>query len=185
VAVGFDLDMTLVDSRAVSRRALERLTIEHDHELEIDALMAQYGLPPARWLPRGTDLALFRRLQLQELSLTAPMPGARAALATVHRLGERAVVVTAASENAAAQMLSAAGLTADGLHANVWAEDKSAPLREEGCWAFVGDHPDDMAAAHRADAVAVGVTTGTVFPAGADVVLTGLHGLPAWLAVAS
>jgi len=181
MAIGFDLDMTLVDSRAVSRRALQRLVGEHGHELDVDALMKRYGLPPASWLPAGTNLELFRRLQLEELPLTAPMPGARAAVTAVRRAGCRAVVITAAPARVAAPMLTAAGLAVDALHADGWGAGKAVPLYEERCWAFVGDHPDDMLAARRAGAVAVGVATGMAAPTGADVVLNDLSAFPEWL----
>jgi phosphoglycolate phosphatase-like HAD superfamily hydrolase len=184
VAVGFDLDMTLVDSRAVSRRALERLVCEFGYELDIDALMARYGRPVSEWLPAGTDRGLFRRLQLEEIPLTEPMPGARAAVAATRGAGHRVIVVTAATTNVAERMLNAAGLEVDALRADVWADGKAAPLREERCWAFVGDHPDDMLAARQAAAVAVGVATGAAEPAGADVVLADLNEFPAWLALA-
>lgn len=181
MAVGLDLDMTLVDSRAVSRRALQRLVFEHGHELDVEALMERYGLPPAGWLPAGTNVELFRQLQLQELGLTAPMPGARAAVAAIREAGCRAVVVTAASASVATRMLTTAGLAVHAVHADVWGTDKAVALREERCRAFVGDHPDDMLAARRAGAVAVGVATGTIAPAGADVVLNDLNAFEEWL----
>jgi phosphoglycolate phosphatase len=180
-AVGFDLDMTLVDSRPVSRRALESLASEHGHDLEIEALMALYGLPLAQWLPPGTDSALFRSLQLQDVSSTELMPGALAAVEAVRRSGGRVVVVTAAPAAIAAGMLGAVGLGVDGLHADVWATGKVRPLRAERCWAFVGDHADDMRAARDAGSIAIGVATGTSRPAGADVELEDLTAFPAWL----
>jgi hypothetical protein len=43
-AIAFDLDMTLVDSRPVSQRALERLVSEHGAHLDIETLMSAYGV---------------------------------------------------------------------------------------------------------------------------------------------
>jgi hypothetical protein len=51
-AIAFDLDMTLVDSRPVSQRALDRLVCEYGAQLDIDTLMSAYGLPLARCYPR-------------------------------------------------------------------------------------------------------------------------------------
>jgi len=180
--VGFDLDMTLVDSRPVSRRALERLASDHGHDLDVDALMALYGLPLSRWLPAGADEALFRSLQPQDISSTESMPGALAAVEAVRQSGGRVVVVTAAPGAIATEMLSAVGLTVDRVRADVWAAGKVQPLREEKCWAFVGDHSDDMSAARDAAAIAIGVATGTSRPAGADVELEDLNALVTWLA---
>lgn len=182
MAVGLDLDMTLVDSRAVSRRALERLVTDHGCDLDVDGLMGRYGGPPAGWLPAGTDVGLFRRLQLEEISLTAPMPGASEAVAAIRRAGCRAVVITAARGDVADRMLHAAGLAVDGLRAGAWGAGKAPLLRAESCWAFVGDHADDMAAARQAGALAIGVATGTTPPSGADVQLDELSAFPAWLA---
>lgn len=180
-AIGFDLDMTLVDSRPVSRRALERLITEHSHDLDVDGLMAVYGLPLAEWLPPATDHALFRALQQQEMLDVIAMPGALAAIDAARRAGNRVVIVTAAPAAIATIMLQTAGLHIDGLRADVWARGKVEPLRVEGCWAFVGDHADDMQAARDAGAIAIGVTTGTSSPTGADVELESLELFAAWL----
>jgi phosphoglycolate phosphatase len=177
--VGFDLDMTLVDSRPVSRRALESMAADCD--LDIDALMARYGLPLDAWLPAGADHATFRLLQAQGLTLAEPMPGAVAAVAAVRRSGDRVVVVTASQAAIVADMLDAVGLRVDAVHTAVWAMAKAQPLRRERCWAFVGDHAGDMDAARAAEAIAVGVATGTTAPVGADFELADLTAFPAWL----
>jgi phosphoglycolate phosphatase-like HAD superfamily hydrolase len=78
-------------------------------------------------------------------------------------------------------MLSSAGLSADALRADAWGAGKVEPLKEEGRWAFVGDHADDMAAARQAGAIAVGVATGTSQPLGADVELEDLYAIVPWL----
>lgn len=161
--------MTLVDSRPVSQRALERLVAEHDYDLDIGSLMARYGLPLSQWLPAGSDHALFRSLQAEDTSGAESMPGAPAAVAAVRRLGGRVVVVTAAPGEIAVEMLRALGIVVDGVRADVWAAGKVEPLREEKCWAFVGDHADDMSAARQAGAIAIGVATGMSPPIGADV----------------
>jgi len=95
-AIAFDFDMTLVDSRSVSQRALERLVCEYGAQLDIDTLMSTYGLPLPRWLPASIDGALFRTLESQDIALAVAMPGAAAALAAGRQAGARAVVVTSA-----------------------------------------------------------------------------------------
>jgi phosphoglycolate phosphatase len=181
-AIAFDLDMTLVDSRPVSQRALERLVCEYGAQLDIDTLMSAYGLPLPRWLPASIDGALFRTLQAQDIAVAVAMPGAGAALAAVRQAGARAVVVTSAPRAIALGMLRAAGLHVDGLHPDAWGAQKVEPVRAEKCWAFVGDHPDDMLAGRRAGAIAVGVNSGTSRPIGAQVELEDLTAFPSWLA---
>jgi beta-phosphoglucomutase-like phosphatase (HAD superfamily) len=75
-AIAFDLDMTLVDSRPVSERALARLVSEYGVDLDVQALMSTYGLPLSRWLPPDVDATLFRTVQSQHISSVVPMPGA-------------------------------------------------------------------------------------------------------------
>lgn len=179
--MAFDLDMTLVDSRPVSRRALESMASDHGHDLDVDALMARYGVPLSQWLPVGGAGALFSSLQPRDVSRAEPMPGALAAIEAVRGSGGRVVVVTASPATIAADMLAAVGLWADAVHAGVWAAAKAGPLRDEGCWAFVGDHAEDMRAARAAGSVAVGVATGTSRPTGADVELDDLTAFPTWL----
>lgn len=181
-AVAFDLDMTLVDSRPVSQCALERLVGEHGYEFEVESLMAQYGLPLSRWLPPGCDHQLFRSLQMQGIADARPMHGALEAVEAVRRSGERVVVITAAPSAIAVEMLQAVGITADGLRADVWAVGKVEPLREERCWAFVGDHADDMSAARQAGVLAIGVATGISPPHGAHVDLADLSAFAGWRA---
>jgi phosphoglycolate phosphatase len=171
--------MTLVDSRPVSRHALESMA--GDCELDVDALMARYGLPLDAWLPAGADHVMFHSLQERGIALAEPMPGAVAAVAAVRRSGDRVVVVTASQVAIVADMLDAVGLRVDVVHTGVWAAAKAGPLRRERCWAFVGDHAGDMDAARAAGAIGVGVATGTTAPAGADVELADLMAFPAWL----
>ena len=181
-AIGFDLDMTLVDSRPVSQRALERLVYEYGAQLDIDTLMSAYGLPLPRWLPANVDGALFRTLQSQDIALAVAMPGAGAALAAVRRADARVVVVTSAPLAIALGMLRAAGLRVDALHPDAWGAQKVEPIRAERCWAFVGDHPDDMHAGRHAGVIAIGVNSGTSRPIGAHVELEDLTAFPSWLA---
>ena len=180
VTVGFDLDMTLVDSRPVSRPVLETLASRYHLDLDVDALMGVYGLPLSSWLPAGVDVRLFRNLQLRETARAVPMRGARDAVRAVRRVGGRVVVITAGHAEVAIRVLRAAGIAPDALRTEAWGVEKVAPLRAESCWAFVGDHPDDMDAAHRAGVIAVGIATGTTPPAGADVALESLSEFPAW-----
>ena len=134
--------------------ALERLISEYGAQLDVSALMSKYGLPLSRWLPVDVDGALFCTLQSQDTALAVAMPGARAALAAARRAGARVVVVTSAPRATAVGMLQAAKLQIDTLRPGVWGGEKVEPIREERCWAFVGDHADDMLAAHQAGVLA-------------------------------
>ncbi|WP_033819569.1 HAD family hydrolase, partial [Kitasatospora sp. MBT63] len=115
------------------------------------------------------------------------LPGALEAVRAVRECGGRVAVITGKHEPNARLHLTAAGLDADVLVGDLWAETKGAALREHGAAVYVGDHLGDIAGARAADAVAVGVATGPygaaeLAEAGADVVLDDLTGFPAWLA---
>jgi len=79
---------------------------------------------------------------------------------------------------------TAAGLTADGIFADVHGPQKAAVLADLGAAVYVGDTPADMAAAAEAGARAIGVSTGSftdrdLKAAGADLVLSSLADFPA------
>ena len=117
------------------------------------------------------------------------MPGAAAAIDAVRAAGDRVLVVTAKYGAVAELALNAAGLDADEVVGDLFAEGKASALREHGAWAYVGDHPGDVRAARAAQVHAVAVATGPtarseLAEAGPDVVLADLTELPAWLASA-
>jgi phosphoglycolate phosphatase len=99
------------------------------------------------------------------------------------------LIVTAKYGVSARLALQAAGLVADEVVGDLFAEDKASALLEHDAWVYVGDHPGDVRAARTAGVHAVVVATGptsveALHAAGPDVVLPDLTHLPAWLASA-
>lgn len=190
LTVGFDLDMTLVDTRAGVHDSMVRLSAELGVAIDADVVVSRLGPPLeielAEWLPAADVPAAadrFRELMAQSgaASCTA-LPGAVEAVRSVRESGGRAVVVTAKSAALAAISLGAAGIEVDAIHGWLWSEGKGAALREEGASVYVGDHPHDVLAARCSDAISVGVETGGTTPREADVLLADLTGFPAWYA---
>jgi len=196
LVVGFDLDMTLIDSRPGIQAVYELLSAETG--VAIDGALAVTRLGPpveqelAHWAPAERIAALadrYRELYVEHgVAGCAPLPGAREALAAVRALGGRTLVVTGKHTPNARLCLDAAGLDdlVDEVFGNVFAEQKSVVLRAEGAGVYVGDHRGDMIAARGADAFGVGVATGPysaeeLRAEGADAVLPDLTGFPAWL----
>jgi phosphoglycolate phosphatase len=193
--VGFDLDLTLVDSRpgiAATYRALSTRTGVH---IDADAAAGRLGPPLevelAHWFPAAQVEAAghtFRAIYpLHAVASSPALPGAAEAFAAVAGHGGRVVVITGKFEPNAQLHLAHLGLTADAVVGWAWAEGKVAAMRTHDVDIYVGDHPADMAAARDAGAAAVGVRTGGHRPvdlreAGADVVLADLTEFPAWLA---
>ena len=193
--VGFDLDLTLIDSQPAIIAAWGELARETGACIDLDSVTARMGVKledeVARWFPaedRDEAAASYRRHYVQLApDLTTPLPGAAEALAAVRRAGERAIIVTAKHAVSVGPSLAAAGLAADGLYTHVYGPEKAAVLSEVGAAVYVGDAPADMGAAIAASAYAVGVTTGSfsaedLLAAGAELVLGSLLGFPPWYA---
>jgi len=191
--VGFDLDMTLIDSRPAILTSFAGLARDTATAIDLEAVDSRLGIKLedelAFWYPpdqRAAAAATYRRhyVRLAE-QMTTVLPGAHEALAAVRAVGERAVIITAKHQVSVEPSLKAAKLAADEVFTFVHGPEKAAVLRRLQAAAYVGDSPPDMAAAAAAGVRAVGVATGSfsaddLARAGADVVLDSLTGFPAW-----
>jgi phosphoglycolate phosphatase len=193
-AVGFDLDMTLIDSRPGIAAAYRALTDRTGVYVDADAAVSRLGPPLrqeiGRWFPMdGVEAAVetYRALYPSyAITPSPPLPGAAEALDAVRRAGQRVVVVTSKLGRLARLHLDHVGLAADVLVGDLYAEGKATALREHGVRLYVGDHVADMAAARAAGVPGIGVATGPcsaaeLTAAGAAVVLADLTGFPAAL----
>jgi phosphoglycolate phosphatase len=192
--VGFDLDMTLIDSRPGIHATYVALSAATGTYIDADLTITRLGPPLeqelAHWFPDGQIAqasTLYRELYpAYAIEPTLAMPGAREAVAAVKAAGGRAVVVTAKHEPNAKLHLEHLGIDADAVTGWLWAEAKAEALREYGASVYVGDHTGDVRGARTAAALSVAVPTGPcdadeLRAAGADVVLMeGLRGFPAW-----
>lgn len=194
-AVGFDLDMTLIDSRRAILASFAELARETATAIDLDHVDSRLGIKledeVVFWFPPGERAAAaqlyrkhYRRLAPE---LTTVLPGAREALAAVRAAGQRAVIITAKHAVSVEPSLRVANLAADELFTFVHGPGKAAVLRRLGAAAYVGDTPPDMAAAVQAGTKAVGVSTGSfaagdLAAAGAEVVLDSLEQFPSWYA---
>lgn len=192
--VGFDLDLTLVDSAPGIRAAYESLAASTGTHIDVDLVCSRLGPPLeqelAHWFPadRVAAAADAYRAVYPTLAIGASpaMPGAREALAAVRELGGRSVVVTAKYERNARLHLDHLGLAPDALVGDLWAEGKATALRAHGAVVYVGDHTGDVRGARTAGALSVAVATGPcdeeeLRAAGADVLLADLTAFPGWL----
>ncbi|AWT43939.1 MULTISPECIES: HAD family hydrolase [Streptomyces] len=192
--VGFDLDMTLIDSRPGIRAVYQLLSERTGAYIDADLAVTRLGPPlveeMANWFPADQVEAMVDTYRAMypgiAVPATLPMPGARAALAAVKAAGGRTVVVTAKYEANAKLHVEHLGLDADVVVGDLWAEQKAEALREYGADVYVGDHVGDVRGARTAGALSVAVASGPCAPeelaeAGADVVLASLDEFPGWL----
>lgn len=195
LTVGFDLDMTLIDSRPGIRAAYQALSAETGTYIDADAAVTRLGPPLdeelAYWFPEAEIPAMADRYReiypTHAIEPTPAMPGAREAVEAVRALGGRTIVVTAKHEPNARLHLDHLGIKPDAVVGWLWAEAKAVALREYEAQVYVGDHVGDVRGARAAGALSVTVPTGPcpepeLRAAGADVVLADLTQLPAWLA---
>jgi uncharacterized protein len=189
LVVGFDLDMTLVDSRPCVIAVAEVLSAEEGVPIDGQLWASRLGPPLeqelAHWVAADRVDAVadrYRELMRQiGVAHTLVLPGAADALAAVRAHGGRVVVVTAKQQALAEQTLALLGLEVDEVVGWAWREAKGAALLERGAQVYVGDHPHDVDGARVAGAVSVGVRTGGSEPLDADVLLDDLTTFPAWL----
>jgi phosphoglycolate phosphatase len=195
LTVGFDLDMTLVDSRPGILATLEALQAETGAPVVVDGMLDAL-------LKRNLDLEFGDRFapdkaqrladRFRELYVdfgvpgTHLLPGAVESVAAVHARGGRVLVVTAKYEPNALRCLAQVGLVVDAVFGRRYAEAKGDTLSAEGAHVYVGDTPNDMRAAVASGSTPVAVATGPhdadeLLAAGAAVVLRTLAEFPAWL----
>ena len=191
--VGFDLDMTLIDSRSAILASFAGLGRDTATTIDLEAVDRRLGIKLedelAFWYPpdqRAAAAAIYRRHYVRlAAQMTTALPGAHEALAAVRAAGERVVIITAKHAVSVEPSLRAVGLEADEVFTFVHGPEKAAVLNRISAAAYVGDSPPDMAAAAQAGVRAVGVPTGSfsaddLTRAGAEVVLGSLTDFPAW-----
>lgn len=193
VVVGFDLDMTLIDTVPGFTATLDALgtelglvfpTAELSGHLgpPLDHLLAPHVAPEA--MPEA--MARFRELYADTaIAPTLALPGAVEAVAAVRRQHGRVVLVTGKHTPNAQRHVDHLGLDVDVVEGEVWGRGKGAALQRHGAHLYVGDHVHDVAGARAAGATSVSVATGGSTPeqleqAGTDVVLPDLTSFPEW-----
>jgi len=167
--VGFDLDMTLIDSRAAILGSFAGVAAETGVAIDPAAVDRRLGVKLedelAHWLPPEAIEPAMRIYRTHYLRLAGPLtrllPGALESLAAVRAAGARAIVVTAKLEATARLSLDTLGLVPDAVYGGVHGPEKAAVLTAVGAAVYVGDTPADMTAAVAAGARPVGVATGS------------------------
>lgn len=194
LTVGFDLDMTLIDSRPGIHACYLALAERTGTYIDADLAVTRLGPPLVEelvnWFPADQVAAmadLYREMYPSiAVAATTAMAGAREAVAAVRAAGGRAIVVTAKYEPNAKLHLEHLRIDADAVIGDLWAEQKAQALREHGAAVYVGDHVGDVRGARTAEALSVAVPTGPcdaeeLRAAGADILLRDLTEFPRWL----
>jgi phosphoglycolate phosphatase len=199
LVVGFDLDMTLVNSAAGIAATMQIALAEVGRSITAEQVWPLVGVPMEATLEQvapGVDFVAvtLRYRELYPAHGIAPitlLPGAAEAIEAVHAAAGRVLVVSAKVPAAIRAVLDHVGLDRvprqiDEIVGGLFAADKGRALRDLGARVYIGDHLGDIAAARAGGAVAIAVATGPytvaqLTAAGADVVLEDLREFPAWL----
>jgi len=194
LVIGFDLDMTLIDTVPGFGATLSALGAELGVEFPIEQMTSKLGPPLeqmlAEHLPEEQVAAagdLFRALYPDHAITSVPaFPGAHDSIAAVRRHGGRVLLVTGKFAPNAQLHVDHLGLDVDHLEGWVWGVGKAEVLREQGATVYVGDHVHDVEGALAAGALSVSVLTGgctreELLAAGTHVVLEELTQFPDWL----
>ena len=191
IAVGFDLDLTLADTREGIAATFAALSEETGVPIDTAAVVSRLGPPLeielANWFPAeevSAAAALYRGFYGDiAVPATVPMPGAVESVEAVRSRGGRVIVVTAKSQHHADATVRALGLDVDCVAGSLFGAEKGTALRAFGASTYVGDHVADVDAARAAGARSVAVATGpydagALLAYGADIVLPDLRVFP-------
>jgi phosphoglycolate phosphatase-like HAD superfamily hydrolase len=194
LVVGFDLDMTLIDTAPGFGAVLTALGDELGVEFPIAEMTKRLGPPLDLMLAAhlsedavGPAGDRFRALYPDHAIVSVPvLRGAHEAIAAVRSHGGRVLVVTGKYAPNAQLHLDHLALDVDVLEGWVWGVGKADALRREGATIYVGDHIHDVEGALAAGATSVSVLTGgcsreELLEAGTHVVLDDLRDFPSWL----
>jgi phosphoglycolate phosphatase len=194
VVIGFDLDMTLLDTRQGIAATWRALTVRTGVHVDADLAVSRLGPPLRRelseWFPADRieeAVGIYRALYPDHaITPSVALPGAQEALDSVRRVPAQIVVITSKLGRLAELHLAHLGISVDRVYGDVFHAGKADVLRDIGAALYVGDHVADMQAATLAGIPGVGVTSGPcsaeeLRAAGATVVFEDLRPFPAFL----
>lgn len=191
--MGFDLDMTLADTRSGIAAVYDALAVRIGVAIDSAAIIERLGPPLehelANWLPAEeipAAVKVFREIYPEVgVPVHTAMAGAYEAIKAVRTAGGRVIVVTGKNERDAKATVELLGFEVDEVVGAVFGSAKGSALARFGAAAYVGDHVADIEAAHAGGAVSVAVATGPYTVGelrdyGADVALADLTQFAGW-----
>jgi phosphoglycolate phosphatase len=191
--VGFDLDMTLADTRSGIAAVYDELSSRLGVAIDSGAIVKRLGPPLehelANWMPADAipaAVTLFRQIYPDVgVPVHTAMAGAHEAIAAVRAGGGRVIVVTGKNVRDAIGTVELLGFAVDEVVGSVFGAAKGSALARFGAAAYVGDHVADIEAARAGGAVSVATgpyTAGELRDHGADVSLGDLTEFADWFA---
>ena len=195
LVVGFDLDMTLLDSRPGIRKSLDALSEESGTFIDTELVLCRLGPKLedelAEWFPAAevdTMAARYREIYLEHCvnGGTLAFAGARESVDAVRARGGRVIAITAKAERSSWRCLEEVAIAVDAVVGHVHGDEKRDAIVAHDVSIYVGDTIADVRAGVDAGITSVGVTTGMhdaaqLTAAGAHIVFPTLEPFPEWL----
>ena len=195
--VGFDLDMTLLDTRPGIAAAMTTLAAESGVAIDVDLVLGRLGpkleVELADWFPRDQVDAMADRYRAIYHHTcvdggTLLLPGAQASIDAVRAHGGTVLIVTAKSEPLSRRCLGEVAIEFDAIAGHAHGIEKRDALCAHDADVYVGDTIADIEAGAGAGVATVGVATGMhtarqLTDAGATIVFESLEPFPAWLSM--
>ena len=164
--VGFDLDMTLVDSSQAILLTTQKVLRSFNTEVDEEMIARSVGLPIKEsfkeWVGDQYLQAYESYVDLYQRSgylNSHALPGAQELLGELVGLGTKVVVITAKNRQSAEIQLRHLAIPYSELVGGAFQEGKTEAMLETGCVEYVGDHIEEYRAASKAGIHFIGVTT--------------------------
>ena len=166
LTVGFDLDMTLVDSSQAILLTTQKVLKSLDITVEEAVITQSVGLPIRDsfkvWVGDQNVQAYESYVTHYQSTgyLSADvLPGAKELLLELVGRGIKVVIITAKNKKSAEIQLSHLGIPYSEIVGGAFRESKTEAMLKTGCVEYVGDHIEDYAAAEKAGIHFIGVAT--------------------------
>ena len=164
--VGFDLDMTLVDSSQAILLTTQKVLRSFNTEVDEEMIARSVGLPIKEsfkeWVGdqylRAYESYVDHYQSVGYLNSHA-LPGAQELVGELVGQGTKVVVITAKNRQSAEIQLRHLAIPYSELVGGAFQEGKTEAMLETGCVEYVGDHIEDYRAASKAGIHFIGVTT--------------------------
>ena len=168
LTIGFDLDMTLVDTSKAIVFSVKKALNEIGHNSPSNLIESSIGLPMLETLEsflKNPEIARSVYERYQEIyfkegfHLGTLLPGVEKTLKLLNQDGHKIVIITAKREKLALRQLSFCNLPYDILKAGCFGKMKSKAMLECSVEVYVGDHLEDFRAAEDVGVLFVGVSS--------------------------
>jgi phosphoglycolate phosphatase len=164
--IGFDLDMTLVDSSQAILLTVQRVLKAFKIEVDEMDIGRSVGLPIKEsfkeWIGDGYLEAYEMYVAYYQSSgylESKALPGAKELLVELMRRNYKVVVITAKNQQSAEIQLRHLSIPYSEMVGNVFGNGKTEAMKKTGCSEYVGDHIEDYKAAAAAGIHFIGVAT--------------------------